>query len=66
MTTKANRTRSAAKQAEKKIAEAKKRYGLEPGTGAAILRMAMTFAESPWALVAALAALVACVVVLAL
>lgn len=66
MTTKANRTRAAAKKADKKIAEAKKRYGLEPGTGAAVLRLAMTWAESPYVLAATVAVLVACVVVLML
>jgi len=65
MATKANRTRSL-NAAQKRIDDAKRRYGLAPGTGAAILRMAMTFAESPWALVVALASLIACIVVLAL
>lgn len=62
MTTKANRTR----EAQKRIEKAKKRYGLEPGTGAAFLRLAMTWAESPWVLAASLAALVACIGVLIL
>jgi hypothetical protein len=57
MTTKANRTRSS----EKRIQEAKRKYGLEPGTGAALLRMAYEFAGSPWALVVALAALILCI-----
>jgi len=62
MATKANRTRSAAKRIE----DAKRRYGLAPGTGAAILKLASDFAGSPWALAVSLAALVACVVVLVL
>ena len=63
MTTKANRTRSL-KAAQRRIDDAKRRYGLAPGTGAAILKLASDFAGSPWALAVTLAALVACVVVL--
>jgi len=66
MATKANRTRSAAKEAQKKIDAAKRKFGLAPGTGAAILKLASDFAGSPWALAVSLAALVACIVVLAL
>jgi len=62
MATKANRTRAA----QKRIDDAKRRYGLAPGTGAAILKLASDFAGSPWALAVSLAALVACIVVLAL
>lgn len=61
MTTKANRTRAASNRIEK----AKKVYGLaEVKTDNVILRLASSFAESPYTLVAALAALVAVVVVL--
>jgi len=61
MATKANRSRAA-----KRIEDAKRKYGLSPGTGAAILKLASDFAGSPWALAASLAALVACIVVLIL
>ena len=63
MTTKANRTREAAKRIER----AKREYGLDDGQPRNVgLRLLYAFAESPWALLAALAAMVACIVVLVL
>jgi hypothetical protein len=45
MTTKANRNRAA-----KRIEDAKRKYGLAPGFGAAILRLVAEIAYSPWSL----------------
>lgn len=66
MATKANRTRAAqaAKDAEEKIEQAKKVYGLAKDNGSMIVKLVSTWAESPWMLAASLAAMVACVVVL--
>jgi hypothetical protein len=52
MTTKANRTRAA-----KRIEDAKRKYGLAPGIGAALLRIASDIADSPWSLAVSLAAI---------
>lgn len=60
MTTKANRS----KAAQKRIEKAKKVYGVsEANVDNWLMRR---FAGSPWALAVSLAALVACIVVLAL
>jgi len=54
------------REAQKRIERAKRQYGLAPGFGAAILRLASDIADSPWSLAVSLAALVAVIVVLAL
>ena len=56
MTTKANRTRAA-----DRIEKAKRQYGLSPGFGAVILRIASDIADSPWSLAVSFVALILCI-----
>ena len=49
------------REAQKRIEQAKRRYGLNPGIGAVILRFADRVADSPWTLAASLLALLCCI-----